>query len=54
LQRGVIAVERADVVVADRLAPLELLAELSPHLEVIEATKIPTGEPWPRTPSMPS
>ncbi len=54
LQRGVIAVERADVVVADRLAPLELLAELSPHVEVIDAAKIPTGGPWPRTPSTPS
>ncbi|MCX4745172.1 uroporphyrinogen-III C-methyltransferase [Kitasatospora sp. NBC_01287] len=33
----------ADVVVADRLAPRELLAELSPHVEVIDASKIPYG-----------
>lgn len=33
----------ADVVVADRLAPPELLAELSPHVEVIDAAKIPYG-----------
>jgi uroporphyrin-III C-methyltransferase/precorrin-2 dehydrogenase/sirohydrochlorin ferrochelatase len=34
---------RADVVVADRLAPQELLAELAPHVEVIDAAKIPYG-----------
>ncbi len=33
----------ADVVVADRLAPQELLAELPPHVEVIDAAKIPYG-----------
>lgn len=33
----------ADVVVADRLAPPELLAELSPDVEVIDAAKIPYG-----------
>ncbi|MBW4777931.1 uroporphyrinogen-III C-methyltransferase [Rhodococcus fascians] len=33
----------ADVVVADRLAPPELLAELGPHVEVIDASKIPYG-----------
>ena len=33
----------ADVVVADRLAPRELLAELPPHVEVIDAAKIPYG-----------
>ena len=33
----------ADVVVADRLAPPELLAELPPHVEVIDAAKIPYG-----------
>ena len=31
------------MVVADRLAPPELLAELSPHVEVIDAAKIPYG-----------
>ncbi|MDJ0361355.1 uroporphyrinogen-III C-methyltransferase [Rhodococcus sp. H29-C3] len=33
----------ADIVVADRLAPPELLAELGPHVEVIDASKIPYG-----------
>ncbi|WP_329578143.1 uroporphyrinogen-III C-methyltransferase [Kitasatospora sp. NBC_01250] len=33
----------ADVVVADRLAPRELLAELPPHVEVVDASKIPYG-----------
>ncbi|KJK58255.1 uroporphyrin-III C-methyltransferase [Saccharothrix sp. ST-888] len=33
----------ADVVVTDRLAPRELLAELPPHVEVIDASKIPYG-----------
>ncbi|GAA5017749.1 uroporphyrinogen-III C-methyltransferase [Kitasatospora paranensis] len=33
----------ADVVVADRLAPRELLAELPPNVEVIDASKIPYG-----------
>ena len=33
----------ADVVVADRLAPPDLLAELPPHVEVIDAAKIPYG-----------
>lgn len=34
---------RADVVVADRLAPRELLDELAPHVEVVDAAKIPYG-----------
>lgn len=33
----------ADVVVTDRLAPPELLAELGPHVEVVDASKIPYG-----------
>ena len=33
----------ADVVVTDRLAPPELLAELGPHVQVIDASKIPYG-----------
>jgi len=41
--RGRRLLARADVVVADRLAPPELLAELSPHVEVIDAAKIPYG-----------
>lgn len=34
---------RADVVVADRLAPRELLEDLPPHVEVVDAAKIPYG-----------
>jgi uroporphyrin-III C-methyltransferase / precorrin-2 dehydrogenase / sirohydrochlorin ferrochelatase len=41
--RGRRLLTQADVVVADRLAPPELLAELSPHVEVIDAAKIPYG-----------
>lgn len=41
--RGRRLLAQADVVVADRLAPQELLAELSPDVEVIDAAKIPYG-----------
>ncbi|BBX36324.1 uroporphyrin-III C-methyltransferase [Mycolicibacterium mageritense DSM 44476 = CIP 104973] len=41
--RGRRLLARADVVVADRLAPQDLLAELGPHVEVIDAAKIPYG-----------
>jgi uroporphyrin-III C-methyltransferase/precorrin-2 dehydrogenase/sirohydrochlorin ferrochelatase len=41
--RGRRLLARADVVVADRLAPKDLLAELGPHVEVIDAAKIPYG-----------
>ena len=41
--RGRRLLSYADVVVADRLAPPELLAELAPHVEVIDASKIPYG-----------
>jgi uroporphyrin-III C-methyltransferase/precorrin-2 dehydrogenase/sirohydrochlorin ferrochelatase len=41
--RGRRLLVQADVVVADRLAPPELLAELPPHVEVIDAAKIPYG-----------
>ncbi|MCW4353901.1 uroporphyrinogen-III C-methyltransferase [Hoyosella sp. YIM 151337] len=41
--RGRRLLAHADVVVADRLAPPELLAELGPHVEVIDASKIPYG-----------
>ncbi|MGH3948475.1 MAG: uroporphyrinogen-III C-methyltransferase [Pseudonocardiaceae bacterium] len=34
---------RADVVVADRLAPRELLDDLPPQVEVVDAAKIPYG-----------
>ncbi|MBV9350237.1 MAG: uroporphyrinogen-III C-methyltransferase [Mycobacterium sp.] len=41
--RGRRLLAHADVVVADRLAPPQLLAELGPHVEVIDAAKIPYG-----------
>jgi uroporphyrin-III C-methyltransferase/precorrin-2 dehydrogenase/sirohydrochlorin ferrochelatase len=41
--RGRRLLAQADVVVADRLAPQELLAELAPQVEVIDASKIPYG-----------
>ena len=41
--RGRRLLAHADVVVADRLAPPELLAELAPQVEVIDAAKIPYG-----------
>ncbi|CAN3128388.1 uroporphyrinogen-III C-methyltransferase [Mycobacterium sp. smrl_JER01] len=41
--RGRRLLAHADVVVADRLAPQDLLAELSPDIEVIDAAKIPYG-----------
>lgn len=41
--RGRRLLAQADVVVADRLAPPELVAELPPHVEVIDAAKIPYG-----------
>ncbi len=41
--RGRRLLAHADVVVADRLAPPELLAELAPSVEVIDASKIPYG-----------
>ncbi len=41
--RGRSLLNEADVVVIDRLAPLELLAGLRPDVEVIDAAKIPYG-----------
>jgi uroporphyrin-III C-methyltransferase/precorrin-2 dehydrogenase/sirohydrochlorin ferrochelatase len=41
--RGRALLARADVVVADRLAPAELLAGLGPDVEVIDAAKVPYG-----------
>ncbi|WP_199439052.1 uroporphyrinogen-III C-methyltransferase [Umezawaea beigongshangensis] len=41
--RGRRLLSRADVVVADRLGPRDLLDELAPHVEVIDAAKIPYG-----------
>jgi uroporphyrin-III C-methyltransferase/precorrin-2 dehydrogenase/sirohydrochlorin ferrochelatase len=37
------ALAEADVVVADRLAPRELLGELSPDVELIDVAKLPRG-----------
>ncbi|MEV0068444.1 uroporphyrinogen-III C-methyltransferase [Amycolatopsis sp. NPDC050768] len=41
--RGRRLLSRADVVVVDRLAPRELLDELAPEVEVVDAAKIPYG-----------
>lgn len=41
--RGRRLLARADVVIADRLAPQELLDELGAHVEVIDAAKVPYG-----------
>ncbi|MFF5446734.1 uroporphyrinogen-III C-methyltransferase [Streptomyces sp. NPDC012888] len=41
--RGRRLLAQADVVIADRLGPRDLLAELPPHVEVIDAAKIPYG-----------
>ncbi|SDF18666.1 uroporphyrinogen-III C-methyltransferase [Blastococcus fimeti] len=41
--RGRQALAQADVVVADHLAPLSLLASLPPDVEVIDASKLPRG-----------
>lgn len=45
---GLRALQRADVVVADRLAPLGLLAHLPPHAEVVDAAKNPRGRAMPQ------
>lgn len=42
------ALAAADVVVTDRLAPRELLAELAPHVELIDVTKLPRGRAAPQ------
>jgi uroporphyrin-III C-methyltransferase/precorrin-2 dehydrogenase/sirohydrochlorin ferrochelatase len=41
--RGRRLLAAADVVIADRLGPRDLLAELPPHVQVIDAAKIPYG-----------
>ncbi|GAY11242.1 uroporphyrinogen-III C-methyltransferase [Pseudonocardia sp. N23] len=41
--RGRRLLARADVVVADRLGPRDLIDDLAPHVEVIDASKIPYG-----------
>ncbi|WP_375500727.1 Rv2231c family pyridoxal phosphate-dependent protein CobC [uncultured Jatrophihabitans sp.] len=42
--QGLLALQGADVVVTDRLAPLDLLAHLRPGVEVIDAAKNPRGK----------
>ncbi len=46
--RGRAVLRRAEVVVADRLAPLALLAELAPAAELIDAAKVPGGRSMPQ------
>jgi len=46
--RGRRLLAEADVVIADRLAPRELLDELGPQVEVIDAAKIPYGRFMPQ------
>ncbi|WP_164704691.1 Rv2231c family pyridoxal phosphate-dependent protein CobC [Blastococcus litoris] len=41
--RGRQALAEADVVVADHLAPQEVLSWLAPHVEVVDASKLPRG-----------
>jgi len=41
--RGRELLAEADVVVADRLAPRSLLAELAPDVEIVDAAKVPRG-----------
>lgn len=40
---GLEAVRGADVVVVDRLAPLEVLRDLGPHVQIVDVAKIPRG-----------
>lgn len=42
------ALHSADVVVADRLAPLQPLDDLPPHIKIIDASKIPFGKSMPQ------
>ena len=46
--RGLHALQRADVVVTDRLAPRGLLAQLPPHVEIVDAAKDPRGTALPQ------
>ena len=46
--RGRQLLHEADVVIADRLAPRSLLAELAPDVEVIDAAKVPRGAAVPQ------
>jgi len=40
---GLLRLRQADVVVADRLAPLALLEQLAPGVQVVDAAKVPGG-----------
>ncbi len=42
--RGLTAIRQADVVIADRLAPLAVLQHVRPDTEIIDVAKIPRGE----------
>lgn len=42
------ALQAADVVVADRLGPVEILAELPPHVQVVDVGKEPGRHPVPQ------
>jgi uroporphyrin-III C-methyltransferase/precorrin-2 dehydrogenase/sirohydrochlorin ferrochelatase len=46
--RGRQLLQEADVVIADRLAPRSLLAELAPGVEIIDAAKVPRGSAMPQ------
>lgn len=46
--RGRRLLAHADVVVTDRLAPRGLLDELGPHVEVVDASKLPRGRAMPQ------
>jgi uroporphyrin-III C-methyltransferase / precorrin-2 dehydrogenase / sirohydrochlorin ferrochelatase len=46
--RGRQLLQEADVVIADRLAPRSLLAELAPDVEIIDAAKVPRGTAMPQ------
>ena len=46
--RGRRLLAEADVVVADRLGPRDLLDELPPHVQVIDAAKLPYGRSMPQ------
>jgi uroporphyrin-III C-methyltransferase / precorrin-2 dehydrogenase / sirohydrochlorin ferrochelatase len=46
--RGRQLLHEADVVIADRLAPRSLLAELAPEVEIIDAAKVPRGAAVPQ------
>ena len=45
---GLLALQRADVVITDRLAPLELLDGLGEHVTIIDAAKNPRGKAMPQ------